>query len=65
MADPHPLFTPAELAEWQRVLAAANHNNILHHCRTCNEEWIASVAEPCQCGSRDVERIACWQFPDD
>jgi len=39
-------LTPEELAEWQRVLDAANYNNIFCRCRQCNREWIASTEEP-------------------
>ncbi|MFQ3626306.1 MAG: hypothetical protein SNJ81_01815 [Cyanobacteriota bacterium] len=60
-----PQLTPEELAEWQRVLNAANYNNIFCHCRQCDREWVASTEEPCTCGSIRVEYIACWQFPDD
>ncbi|MBW4422668.1 MAG: hypothetical protein KME13_26245 [Myxacorys californica WJT36-NPBG1] len=64
MSDIPRQFTPAELDEWQRHLDEANRNNILCHCRQCDYEWIASTPEPCICGSKDVESIACWQFPD-
>ncbi|MBW4656026.1 MAG: hypothetical protein KME20_23735 [Kaiparowitsia implicata GSE-PSE-MK54-09C] len=63
--QPSSQFTLAELAEWQQILAAANRNNILHHCRVCDREWVASEAQRCTCGGRSIERIACWQFPDD
>lgn len=58
-------FTPEELAVWQQTLEAANWVNILCHCRRCDREWVASSEEPCSCGSRSVQYIACWQFPDD
>ncbi|MEM9979327.1 MAG: hypothetical protein AAF808_16985 [Cyanobacteria bacterium P01_D01_bin.2] len=68
MAEENPWpqqLTQAELAEWQRCLAQANYNNVLCHCRQCNEEWVASGPETCRhCGSTRVESIACWQFPD-
>ncbi|NEO83370.1 MAG: hydrogenase maturation nickel metallochaperone HypA [Spirulina sp. SIO3F2] len=58
-------LTAAELAEWQRRLAEANRNNVLCHCRQCDDEWVTSGREAChRCGSLDVEAIACWQFPD-
>ncbi len=57
-------FTPAELQEWQRRLAEASRNNVLCHCRECDREWVASQPEPCVCGSKRIEHIACWQFPD-
>ncbi|NJN87672.1 MAG: hypothetical protein HC881_16875 [Leptolyngbyaceae cyanobacterium SL_7_1] len=49
----------------QAIIAAADRNNILHHCRVCQAEWIASFDRRCLCGSDRIERIACWQFPDD
>jgi len=58
-------FSPDELAAWQRTLEVANWRNILCHCRQCDREWVASQEEPCTCGSRSVQSIACWQFPDD
>jgi len=61
---PHQ-FTPAELHEWQQRLEEADRHNILCHCRKCEREWIASKPEHCICGSKSVEHIACWQFPDD
>jgi hypothetical protein len=58
-------FTEAELQQWQAGLAEANRNNILCHCKRCDYEWVASSDDvPCPCGSREVEYIACWQFPD-
>jgi predicted Zn-ribbon and HTH transcriptional regulator len=65
MPEPFPKLTDAELAQWQNALTIANYNNILHHCRQCGYEWVASGEEACRCGSQKVERIACWQFPDD
>jgi hypothetical protein len=60
-----PQMNPDELAEWQRCLAQANHNNVFCHCRQCEAEWVASGKETCHhCGSSNVEAIACWQFPD-
>ncbi|MGB3493535.1 MAG: hypothetical protein WBA57_12450 [Elainellaceae cyanobacterium] len=53
-----------EWYEWQLRIEAANQNNLLHHCRQCDREWVSSQAERCACGSASVERIACWQFPD-
>ncbi|NJR64680.1 MAG: hypothetical protein HC772_04120 [Leptolyngbyaceae cyanobacterium CRU_2_3] len=54
-----------ELQQWQSSIEEANRHNIWCHCRTCDREWIASTHAPCECGSRSVEYIACWQFPDD
>ncbi|WP_439343502.1 hypothetical protein [Vacuolonema iberomarrocanum] len=59
------LFTPDELAQWRASLSEANRTNIFCHCRQCDREWIASTEETCVCGSRSVQHIACWQFPDD
>lgn len=64
MSELHPQMSLDELVEWQRVLDAANRNNVFHHCRKCDEEWVASAEESCRCGSKSVERILCWQFPD-
>lgn len=53
-------LSPTELAEWQRGLAEASRNNVLCHCRQCDQEWVASGPEACgHCGSRNVEAIAC------
>ena len=65
MSDQPSQFTPQELEAWQRGLTEANRNNILCHCRDCQREWVASDPVACRCGSRNVEYIACWQFPDD
>lgn len=58
-------LTPDEQQDWQRTLELADYTNILCHCRSCDREWVASAPEPCTCGSKNVEAIACWQFPDD
>jgi hypothetical protein len=66
MADPPSHFTPEELERWRFGLSQANLNNVLCHCRDCDATWMASSDEAiCACGSRRVEHIACWQFPDD
>ncbi|HEY9626180.1 MAG TPA: hypothetical protein V6C84_02675 [Coleofasciculaceae cyanobacterium] len=54
-----------EWYEWQRRIEEANRCNIWCHCRDCDREWIASANVSCPCGSRNVEHIPCWQFPDD
>jgi hypothetical protein len=54
-----------ELQQWQAGIEEANQHNIWCHCRVCDREWVASDNIPCECGSRNVEYIACWQFPDD
>jgi Zn finger protein HypA/HybF involved in hydrogenase expression len=65
MTDRPSLFTPEELRQWQANLAQANDNNVFCHCKDCDREWIASSDDvPCPCGSRRVEYIPCWQFPD-
>lgn len=61
----HSYFSPEELRDWQFRLRQANDNNILCHCRQCDREWIASEPVACECGSKNVEYICCWQFPDD
>lgn len=62
--EPPSHFTPEEMAEWRRRLAEASRNNVFCHCKTCDREWVASQVEPCVCGSKAVEHILCWQFPD-
>ncbi len=73
MSDSPPQFTPSELQDWQQSLEEANRHNVFCHCRECgscgvalcdNREWVASNPEACVCGSKNVESIACWQFPD-
>ncbi|NJL88150.1 MAG: hypothetical protein HC886_22800 [Leptolyngbyaceae cyanobacterium SM1_1_3] len=64
MTEPPRQLTSEELQQWQRGIAEANRNNIFCHCKDCNYEWVASAEVPCQCGSKRVEYIACWQFPD-
>ena len=56
--------TPEELSDWQQRLEEADRHNIFCHCRDCDAEWVASKPEACQCGSKNVEHLACWQFPD-
>ncbi|WAL61241.1 hypothetical protein [Thermocoleostomius sinensis] len=58
-------LNPDELREWQLKIEVANRHNIWCHCRQCDREWIASKPSVCECGSAQVESIACWQFPDD
>ncbi len=65
MPDIPPTLSEAEKAEWQRIIAIADYHNILCHCRVCDREWVTSAPEPCTCGSRNIQHIACWQFPDD
>ncbi|PSB22190.1 hypothetical protein C7B65_01945 [Phormidesmis priestleyi ULC007] len=64
MSDNQPQLTPTELREWQQSLEEANRHNIFCHCRECNYEWVASKPEACVCGSKSMEYISCWQFPD-
>lgn len=54
-----------ELDEWRKKIEMANRHNIWCHCRQCDREWIASARVDCVCGSKDVEAVVCWQFPDD
>lgn len=58
-------LSPEELYQWHLRIEEANRYNIWCHCRECNREWIASRPVACECGSKNVESIACWQFPDD
>lgn len=56
------------IKNWQNKIEIANQNNIFGHCRSCNYEWVDSSFENkvCpSCSSSNVERISCWQFPDD
>ena len=56
----------SEFGEWRQKIELANRNNIFCHCRTCDAQWVDSSFDAvCSCGSSDVERISCWQFPDD
>ena len=62
--NPAPL-EPEELKLWQAKINTANRNNIFCHCRRCGWEWIDSKFDVlCRCGSKDVQTISCWQFPD-
>ena len=62
---PEPQLSPEELQQWLLSLEEANRHNILCHCQDCDFEWVASAEVACRCGSKRVEYIACWQFPDD
>lgn len=65
-AMPKFSLEPDELRQWHANIESANRHNILCHCRQCDRQWVASDdKEPCTCGSRNVESINCWQFPDD
>jgi Zn finger protein HypA/HybF involved in hydrogenase expression len=57
----------SEIQRWQQKIEIANRNNIFCHCLQCDREWVDSSLEAIctSCGSNKVERIACWQFPDD
>jgi hypothetical protein len=67
LPNPAPVqLSLAEKQQWQAAIGQANYNNIFCHCQTCDRDWIASEpAKSCDCGSNQVEWIACWQFPDD
>jgi len=56
----------ALIKHWQGMVHRADRNNVFCQCRHCQYEWVASArtASCPQCASPDVERIACWQFPD-
>ena len=66
MTDNQQLETP-ELRDWRLKIAEANRNNIFCHCHNCGYEWVDSFEKvPCRsCGSKNVESLLCWQFPDD
>jgi hypothetical protein len=66
MSEPFSDKDFSEFREWQQKIEIANRNNIFCHCRRCGAQWVDSSFEAsCSCGSSDVERISCWQFPDD
>ena len=61
-----PQLDPDEREKWLAKIKQANRHNIFCHCHKCGKEWIgSSFSAICQCGSTKVERISCWQFPDD
>ena len=55
------------LQAWQKKIELANTNNIFCHCHNCEYEWVDSSFEGIcpKCKSSHIERISCWQFPDD
>ncbi|NET26449.1 hypothetical protein [Okeania sp. SIO1I7] len=55
------------LQAWQKKIELANTNNIFCHCHNCEYEWVDSSFEAIcpNCKSSEIERISCWQFPDD
>lgn len=58
--------TSDTIKDWQDKIEIANRNNIFCHCHCCGAEWIDSQIDViCKCGSSQVEKICCWQFPDD
>ncbi|MBZ8181178.1 hydrogenase maturation nickel metallochaperone HypA [Oscillatoria salina] len=67
MSDEQLKKDAARLREWQEKIHTANRKNIFCHCRDCDSEWVDSSFEVVcsQCGSKNVESISCWQFPDD
>lgn len=66
MAENLPLEA-SKLREWQAKIDEANRQNVFCHCRHCGYEWVDSFENvPCiSCGSKNVQYILCWQFPDD
>ncbi len=67
MSDSQSERDASRMDAWRRKIKTANRNNIFCHCHQCGFEWVDSVwdAECGECGSLEVERISCWQFPDD
>ncbi|MEC4891948.1 MAG: hypothetical protein SAL07_01575 [Oscillatoria sp. PMC 1051.18] len=67
MSDEQLKKEAATLREWQEKIHIANRKNIFCHCRDCDYEWVDSSFEVVcsHCGSKNVESISCWQFPDD
>jgi rubrerythrin len=57
----------ALISSWRKQIETANQNNIFCHCQNCGYEWVDSVEDvSCSnCGSAKIEKILCWQFPDD
>lgn len=55
------------IQKWQRKIELANRHNLFCRCRDCGNEWVDSQEETvCEkCGSKNLEQIPCWQFPDD
>lgn len=64
MGQDSDLFPEDERLAWRERFAESNRNNVLCHCRSCDREWVVSAPEACVCGSRAIEWIVCWQFPD-
>ena len=67
MSEFNPEQDTSLLREWQLKIEVANRNNIFCHCLSCGFEWVDSYFDVAcsSCGSSNVERISCWQFPDD
>ncbi|MGE5656709.1 MAG: hypothetical protein ACM37W_08840 [Actinomycetota bacterium] len=66
MSKNHSKSENTNLETWREKIEIANRNNIFCHCRQCGAEWVDSSFQiRCHCGSREVEAISCWQFPDD
>lgn len=55
------------LASWRSQIKTADINNIFCHCRKCGGEWVSSSWDDhCpSCSSQNIQKISCWQFPDD
>ena len=65
MTESSSHFTPDELQQWRFGLQQADDNIVFCHCGGCDREWVASAHEvQCTCGSKKVETLSCWQFPD-
>ncbi|MFB6276641.1 MAG: hypothetical protein ABEI32_10925 [Halothece sp.] len=54
------------IQQWRQKIKIANRNKLFCHCRDCGEEWVDSYYDVAcaNCGSTNLEQIACWQFPD-
>ncbi|NWF61740.1 MAG: hypothetical protein HXY43_21405 [Fischerella sp.] len=67
MSDSFPFTNPEQQRQWHQGIKDANRNNIFCHCHACGYEWMDSSAEAkcVKCGSKNVESISAWQFPDD
>lgn len=67
MSEKQPEFQEKLLESWRLKIEVANRNNIFCHCRICGYEWVESKDDAIcsNCGSKSVQKILCWQFPDD
>ena len=60
---PESVLTPEELKAGRDRIAAANINNVLHHCRKCDYEWVASHAEHVDVAPKVLNGLCVGNFP--